>query len=64
MHKLIIIIMDTNTRWQELPKSNLSIRCRRDVAVNKRLVHYATFEDKRTALIIIPAVIQELFQSI
>jgi len=64
MHKLIIIIMDTNTRWQKLPKSNLSLRRRREIAVAKRLVAYATSEDKRTALIIIPAVIQELFQSI
>jgi hypothetical protein len=47
MHKLIITFMDTNARWQKLPKSNLSLRRRREVAVTKRLVAYATSEDKK-----------------
>jgi len=39
--------MDTNARWQKLPKSNLSLRRRREVAVTKRLIDYATSEDKK-----------------
>jgi hypothetical protein len=42
--------MDTNARWQKLTKSNLSLRSRREVAVTKRLVDYATFEDKKLAV--------------
>jgi len=39
--------MDTNVRWQKLPKSNLSLRSRREIAVTKRFVDYAAFEDKK-----------------
>jgi hypothetical protein len=41
--------MDTNARWQKLPKRNLSLRSRREIAVTKRLVDYATSEDKKVA---------------
>jgi hypothetical protein len=40
--------MGIYARWQRLPKSNLSLRRRREAPVTNRLLDYATFGYKRT----------------